>query len=110
MSKSLGNGIDPMDLVDSYGCDALRYFLTTNSSPGQDLRYSEEKMGAAWNYINKIWNISRFIQMNLDNHDYQDEPLNLEILNDIDKWILNKLNYVIENADECYEKFEFGEA
>ncbi len=110
MSKSLGNGVDPFDVIDKYGCDALRYFLTTNSTPGQDLRYSEEKIASSWNYINKIWNISRFIQMNLINYNYNDEPINFDELNDIDIWLLNKLNKVIEGVNENFEKYEFGEA
>ena len=109
MSKSLGNGIDPFDLIEQYGCDALRYFLTTNSTPGQDLRYSEEKVAASWNYINKIWNIARFIQMNLDNFNYQTCEIDYNNLSDIDQWILNRLNRVIETVNKGYDNFEFGE-
>jgi len=109
MSKSLGNGIDPLELVEEFGADALRYFLATNSSPGQDLRFSEEKMASSWNYINKIWNISRFIQMNLNAQNYQDQPINIHQLSDIDSWILHKLNNLIETVDDLYERFEFGE-
>ena len=64
MSKSLGNGIDPMDVIEKYGADALRWFLSNGSAPGQDVRFSYEKMDASWNFINKIWNISRYILMN----------------------------------------------
>ena len=110
MSKSLGNGVDPFDVIEKYGCDALRYFLTTNSTPGQDLRYSEEKIASSWNYINKIWNISRFIQMNLINYNYNDEPVNYNELTSIDKWLFNKLNKVIEGVNENFDKYEFGEA
>ena len=110
MSKSLGNGIDPFDLIEKYGCDAMRYFLTTNSTPGQDLRFSDDKMASSWNYINKIWNISRFIQMNLNNNNYNGEEINPDLLTSIDKWILAKLNNVVSETSENYEKFEFGEA
>ena len=65
MSKSLGNGVDPMDVIDEYGCDALRFFLTTNSAPGMDLRYDEEKVKSSWNFINKLWNASRFVLLNI---------------------------------------------
>lgn len=109
MSKSLGNGVDPMDVIEKYGCDALRYFLTTNSAPGLDLRYIEEKVEASWNYINKIWNASRFVLMNLDEND-TDLSFNSEDLNVVDKWILTRLNETIKMVDQNYEKFEFGEA
>lgn len=109
MSKSLGNGVDPFDLVDQYGCDAMRYFLTTNSTPGQDLRFSSEKMSSSWNYINKIWNISRFIKMNLEANHYQGEPIDMNHLTAVDKWILNKIEALILDADNKYEAFEFGE-
>lgn len=110
MSKSLGNGIDPFDLIEKYGCDALRYFLATNSTPGQDLRYSEEKIASSWNYINKIWNVSRFIQINLTNNNYEDQEINFSKLSFLDKWIINRLNDVIIGVNANYEKFEFGEA
>lgn len=109
MSKSLGNGVDPMDVIEKYGCDALRYFLTTNSAPGLDLRYIEEKVEASWNYINKIWNASRFVLMNLDEND-NDLEFKVEDLNVVDKWILTRLNETIKMVDMNYEKFEFGEA
>ena len=66
MSKSLGNGIDPMDVIEKYGTDALRWFLSNGSAPGQDVRFSYDKMDAAWNFINKIWNVSRYILMNAE--------------------------------------------
>ncbi len=109
MSKSLGNGIDPMDVIDKYGCDSLRYFLTTNSAPGQDLRYMEEKVESAWNFINKIWNASRFVLMNLEDTQFV-EKLSINNLNLSDKWILKRLNETIKNVDYNYEKYEFGEA
>ena len=106
MSKSYGNGVDPMDVIDTYGVDALRYFLTTNSAPGADLRYEEEKVESSWNFINKLWNITRFITMNIDQKDVLIEgDLGLA-----EHWILSRLNQVIIDADQYYEKFEFGEA
>ena len=110
MSKSLGNGIDPFDVIDKYGCDSLRYFLTTNSTPGQDLRYSEEKIASSWNYINKIWNISRYIQMTFENMGYKNEPMDLNKISVFDAWILSKLNKVISGVNEYFDKYEFGEA
>ena len=110
MSKSLGNGVDPMDLKDKYGTDSMRYFLTTNSAPGMDLRFDEEKILASWNYINKIWNISRYINMNIDETISYDEYisyLDLE-LPESAKWILAKLDKTIKEADEAYDKFDFG--
>lgn len=109
MSKSLGNGIDPFDLINEYGCDAMRYFLTTNSTPGQDLRYSNEKMASSWNYINKIWNISRYLHINLQNHNYDGSMFNPSLLTSIDEWLINKLNDLIVNSNLLFEQFEFGE-
>ena len=109
MSKSLGNGVDPFDLIEQYGCDAMRYFLSTNATPGQDLRYSDEKMASSWNYINKIWNVSRFIQMNLDSNNYQNQEIKEELLLDIDKWILSKMNQMIDNVNYNYDQYELGE-
>ena len=108
MSKSLGNGIDPFDVIDKYGCDALRYFLNTNSAPGLDLRYEEEKVASSWNFLNKLWNISRYVMMNIDG--YKEIDLNTAKLNLASKWILNKLNKTIEVVDYNYDKYEFGEA
>lgn len=109
MSKSLGNGVDPFDLIEKYGCDAMRYFLTTNATPGQDLRYSEEKMASSWNYINKLWNISRYILMNLTNVGYKNESIDYNNLQTIDKWILNKMNKLITNVNNQYDNYELGE-
>lgn len=109
MSKSLGNGIDPMDVIEEYGADALRWFLTTGSAPGQDVRFSYEKMDAAWNFINKLWNASRFVLMNLEDFSYEDIDLTGD-LNVAEKWILARLNETIETVVENSEKFEFGEA
>ena len=109
MSKSLGNGIDPMDVIDKYGVDSLRYFLTTNSAPGQDLRFSTEKVESSWNFINKIWNASRFTLMNLP-EDYKFNGINEKELSIADKWILNRLNSAIYSINENMEKYEFGVA
>ncbi|MDD6258831.1 MAG: valine--tRNA ligase [Erysipelotrichaceae bacterium] len=107
MSKSLGNGIDPMQVIDEYGVDALRFFLTTNSTPGQDMRYIPEKVEAAWNFINKIWNASRFVIMNLPD-DFSKEDITFENLSVSDLWILNKLNHVNDHVSENMDKYEFA--
>ncbi|MDR0846850.1 MAG: valine--tRNA ligase [Lactobacillales bacterium] len=106
MSKSLGNGIDPMDVIDKYGCDALRWFLANGSTPGQDTRFSYEKMDAAWNFINKIWNASRYVLMNLEAAQIVD--ITSADLNVTDKWILTRLSETIETATANFERFEFG--
>lgn len=109
MSKSLGNGIDPMDVIDQYGADALRWFLSTGSAPGQDVRFSYEKMDAAWNFINKIWNASRFVIMNIDGFTTDDIDLTGE-KTVADRWILTRLNETIEKVTKLFDQFEFGEA
>jgi len=109
MSKSLGNGVDPFDVIAKYGTDSLRYFLTTNSAPGLDLRFDETKIESSWNYLNKIWNISRYVMMNLGD-DYKETKIEKDSLNLASKWILAKLNNVITNVDYNMEKYEFGEA
>lgn len=105
MSKSLGNGIDPMDVIQDKGADALRFFLTTNSTPGLDLRFDDKKMDAAWNFINKIWNAARFVQMQL-----QDEKpvLKSENLSAVDKWILSRMNTVIDHVTMNMDRYEFA--
>lgn len=108
MSKSLGNGIDPMDVIDQYGADSLRYFLTTGSSPGQDLRYSTEKVEATWNFANKIWNASRFALMNMNGLTYEEIDLSGE-KSVADKWILTRLNETIETVTRLSDRYEFGE-
>ncbi len=108
MSKSLGNGVDPMEVIEKYGCDSLRFFLTNNSAPGMDLRYDEEKISASWNFINKLWNASRFVMMNIE--DLSEESYNIKDLSITDKWILTKLNKTIKNVTENMEKFEFHNA
>ena len=108
MSKSLGNGIDPMDVIDQYGADSLRYFLTTGSAPGQDLRYSTEKVEATWNFANKIWNASRFALMNMNGLKYEEIDLSGE-KSVADKWILTRLNETIETVTRLSDRYEFGE-
>ena len=107
MSKSLGNGIDPMQVIEEYGIDALRFFLTTNSTPGQDMRYIPEKVEAAGNFINKIWNASRFVFMNLP-EGMKVEDVNLINLSLADSWIINRLNETITHVTENMEKYEFA--
>ena len=107
MSKSLGNGIDPMQVIDQYGVDALRFFLTTNSTPGQDMRYIDRKVEAAWNFINKLWNASRFVLMNLPD-DMKVEDIDLTNLSPADRWIMAKLNGTIRHVTENNERYEFA--
>lgn len=108
MSKSYGNGVDPMDVIQEYGVDALRFFLVTNSTPGQDLRYSPTKVEAAWNFINKIYNSSRFVLMylpetfTLDDVDYSN-------LSEIDNWILTKLNVTLLEVERLMSIYEFAQ-
>ncbi|MGO3609516.1 MAG: valine--tRNA ligase, partial [Enterococcus sp.] len=109
MSKSLGNGIDPMDVIEKYGADALRWFLSTGSAPGQDVRFSYEKMDAAWNFINKIWNASRFVIMNVEDFTAEDIDFSGE-KTVADRWILTRLNETIEKVTSLFDQFEFGEA
>ncbi|MCM3411106.1 valine--tRNA ligase [Metabacillus litoralis] len=108
MSKSLGNGVDPMEVIDQYGADSLRFFLSTGSSPGQDLRFSYEKVESTWNFANKIWNASRFALMNMDGLTYEEIDLTGE-KSVADKWILTRLNETIENVTKLADKYEFGE-
>jgi valyl-tRNA synthetase len=108
MSKSLGNGVDPMDVIDKYGADSLRYFLSTGSSPGQDLRYSTEKVESTWNFANKIWNASRFALMNMDGMKFEEIDFSGE-KSVADKWILNQLNETIETVTRLSARYEFGE-
>lgn len=108
MSKSLGNGVDPMDVIDQYGADALRYFLATGSSPGQDLRYSTEKVESIWNFANKIWNASRFALMNMNGLTYEEIDLSGK-KSVADEWILTRLNETIDTVTQLSERYEFGE-
>ncbi len=105
MSKSLGNGIDPIDLINEYGADSLRLFLSTNSTPGLDMNFSTEKMQAGWNFINKLWNASRYVLMNIDEtYKYQKPSIN----NEIDNWIINRLNNTIKSVSNNLDKYELA--
>lgn len=107
MSKSLGNGVDPLDVIDTYGADALRFMLVTGNAPGSDIRYYSEKVEAGRNFANKIWNASRFVMMNLDAelmNKYKDNK-NYTVA---DRWILSRLNLVVKEVTENLEKFEIG--
>jgi len=106
MSKSLGNGIDPLEMIDLYGCDALRFNLITGNSPGNDMRFYTERCEAMRNFANKIWNASRFVMMNLT-IDKCELPKKLETE---DKWILSKLNSVIKEVNDNMDSFELGVA
>ena len=99
MSKSLGNGIDPMEIVDKYGSDSLRWFLLTNSTPGQDIRFSDQKLEASWNLNNKLWNISRYILEIIEDKNTDPTPA--------DVWIINNLSRLENLITRCMEKYEF---
>ena len=105
-SKSLGNGIDPFDMVNLYGADALRYYLATDVAPGTDMRFDEEKIKAAWNYINKIWNASRFVLTNIEDL----KEIELKELKPEDKWILTKYEHTLREVKKFMDKFEFNNA
>ena len=106
MSKSLGNGVDPMDVIEKYGCDSLRFFLTTSTAPGMDLRYDEEKVASTWNFINKLWNASRFVLMNIE--DLTKDTYTLDNLSISDKWILTKLENLIKTVRKHMDNYEFN--
>ncbi|WP_270179470.1 valine--tRNA ligase [Alkalihalobacillus sp. CinArs1] len=108
MSKSLGNGVDPMDVIEKYGADSLRYFLATGSSPGNDLRFYWEKVESTWNFANKIWNASRFALMNMDGMEYDELDLTGE-KSTADKWILTRLNDTVDQVTRLINNYEFGE-
>ena len=106
MSKSLGNGIDPLEVISQFGADALRLTLITGNAPGSDMRYSEEKMTASRNFANKLWNASRFVHMNIDDHNVENKlPDTLETE---DKWIISVLNQTAKEVAENLDKFELG--
>jgi valyl-tRNA synthetase len=107
MSKSLGNGIDPLEVIDKYGADALRFTLITGNAPGNDMRFYWERVEASRNFANKVWNASRFIQMNMpeDGIDLGSKPENLT---DADKWILSKVNTLAKDVTENLDKYELG--
>jgi len=109
MSKSLGNGVDPIDVIRQYGADSLRYFITTNSAPGLDLRYEVEKVESSWNFINKLWNIARFVLLHLD--DSVDETaLPTQGLLFPERYILAQMNQTIQEANVFFDRYDFTEA
>ena len=105
MSKSLGNGIDPLLVIEQYGADALRFALATGNSPGNDMRFSDDKVNASRNFANKLWNAARFVLMYLEDFDYQGLPNDLAIE---DKWIISKVNTLAKDVTENLDKFELG--
>ncbi len=107
MSKSLGNGVDPLEVIDQYGSDTLRFTLITGQAPGNDQRFRHENVEASRNFANKIWNASRYVLMNLQ--DYRPGPLEIE-LNRHDRWILDRFNATVEETNRLLEKYELGEA
>ena len=104
MSKSLGNGVDPFDMVEKYGADSLRYYLTTDGSMGMDLRFDEVKLTSTWNFINKIWNASRFVLMNIEDL----KEINLKTLKNEDKWILTIYEKTVKSVTKHMDKYEFN--
>lgn len=110
MSKSLGNGIDPMDVIDKYGADALRWFLLNGTAPGQDTRFSYTKMDAAWNFINKLWNASRFVIMNLPEDAKPAQKPDISKFDLADAWIFDRLNHTVKETNRLFDEFQFGEA
>ena len=105
MSKSLGNGVDPMDVIKESGADSLRFYLSTATAPGMDLRYDPDKVKSTWNFINKLWNASRFVLMNTDG--FNDKEFKFDNLSISDKWIMSKMNETIKNVRKHMEKYEF---
>ena len=105
-SKSLGNGIDPFDMIETYGADALRYYLATDVAPGTDMRFDEEKIKSNWNFINKIWNASRFVLSNIEDL----KEINLENLEPVDKWILTKFENTLSTVKKFMDKYQFNNA
>ena len=114
MSKSLGNGIDPLEIIDQYGADALRFMLTTGITPGNDMRFKTDKLESARNFANKLWNASRFVIMNLQNEDgsFKDmadlSELSKAALQDEDKWIISRVNDAVKYITETMEKFDLA--
>lgn len=107
MSKSLGNGVDPLEVIDEYGADALRFMLVTGNAPGNDIRYIPERVEAARNFANKIWNASRFVMMNLD-RDIMNKYIDVKDYSLADKWILSRMNGLVKEVTENMEKYELG--
>ena len=106
MSKSLGNGVDPMDVINEYGADSLRFFLTTGTAAGMDLRYDEEKVKSTWNFVNKLWNASRYVLMNCEN--ISDIDFDINDLTIYDKWILSRMEGVISTVRKHMESYDFN--
>lgn len=106
MSKSSGKTIDPVDVIEKYGMDSLRYYLTTNTANGSDMKYSTQKLESSWAFINKLWNISKYV---IDNTSNTEDYFNFELLNMSDKYIIARLNETIKNVNKYYEKFEFSQ-
>lgn len=110
MSKSLGNGVDPMDVIDQYGADALRWFLLNGTAPGQDTRYNPKQLASAWNFINKIWNAARFVIMNLPANAkpaHMPDTSNFDLA---DNWIFDRLNHTVSEVIRLFDNYQFGEA
>lgn len=110
MSKSLGNGVDPMDVVDQYGADALRWFLLNGTAPGQDTRYNPKKLASAWNFINKIWNAARFVIMNLPANAQPAHMPDIANFDLADSWIFDRLNHTVSEVIRLFDEYKFGEA
>ena len=108
MSKSLGNGIDPLEVIDKYGADALRFSLVTGNAPGNDMRFYWERIESSRNFANKVWNASRFIMMNIEKAEGRE--VSIEELTDADKWIISKMNTLIKEVTDNMEKYELGVA
>ena len=108
MSKSLGNGIDPLEVIEKYGADALRFTLVTGNAPGNDMRFYWERIESSRNFANKVWNASRFIMMNIEKA--EDKTVDISELTDADKWIISKMNTLIKDVTDNMEKYELGVA
>ena len=110
MSKSLGNGVDPMDVIDEYGADALRWFLLNGTAPGQDTRYNPKQLASAWNFINKIWNAARFVIMNLPEDAQPAHMPDTAKFDLADGWIFDRLNHTVSEVIRLFDEYQFGEA
>ena len=110
MSKSLGNGVDPMDVIDEYGADALRWFLLNGTAPGQDTRYNPKQLASAWNFINKIWNAARFVIMNLPEDAQPAHMPDTAKFDLADGWIFDRLNHTVSEVIRLFDDYQFGEA
>ncbi len=110
MSKSLGNGVDPMDVIDQYGADALRWFLLNGTAPGQDTRYNPKQLASAWNFINKIWNAARFVIMNLPEDAQAAHMPDISEFDLSDSWIFDRLNHSVSEVTRLFDDYQFGEA